>query len=136
MKLLIGIDPGVKTGFAVWGQGELHLVKSAMAVEVEEYIKSRIPIHGVKVRIEDARLRRWLGDNETEVQRKKQGAGSVKRDSQRWEEFCKHHDIEYRLIAPRNNKTKLKSDKFKRYTGWAGITNQHGRDAAMLVYGG
>jgi len=31
--------------------------------------------------------------------------------------------------------TKLTADQFKRITGWHGRTNEHGRDAAMLVFG-
>ena len=133
MNLLIGIDPGVQTGIAVWGQGELQLVKSGSAVEAENYILSRLDLHTVKLRIEDARKRTWYGKAGPE---RKQGAGSIKRDSQRWQEFCEHHELEFQMIHPKNNTTKLKADKFKRYTGWAGKTNEHSRDAAMLVYRG
>lgn len=136
MKLIVGIDPGVKTGVAVWAQGELVVVKSGYALEIEEFILRRTRKHDIQVRIEDARQRKWFGSNEEKVQQKKQGAGSVKRDSQRWEEFCKHHNIGFTLIKPKSNKTKLKAPAFKSLTGWVGQTNEHGRDAAMLVFGG
>ena len=37
--------------------------------------------------------------------------------------------------APKDNKTKLNADQFSRITKWEGRTNEHGRDAAMLIFG-
>ena len=31
--------------------------------------------------------------------------------------------------------TKLSAEQFRRITGWTEQTNEHGRDAAMLVFG-
>ncbi|MBL4865283.1 MAG: hypothetical protein JKY67_02780 [Pseudomonadales bacterium] len=133
MNLLIGIDPGTNTGLAVWGQGELLLVKSGTAVEVESYILDRLKTHGVKLRIEDARKRTWFGKAGRE---RLKGVGSVNRDCSRWQEFLEHHEIEFSMIHPKNNRTKLSAFEFKRLTGWAGRTNDHARDAAMLIYQG
>lgn len=132
--ILIGIDPGVKTGIAIIKNGALNLVEAVKAVEAEIQVLSlsaRSPIH---VYVEDARLRKWFGANNKNVELKKQGAGSVKRDCKRWEEFCNHHQINYTMIAPKNTATKVTSDYFKNLTGWMTRTNEHGRDAAMLIY--
>ncbi len=133
MKTLIGVDPGVNTGLAVYSEGKLQLVESCTAVKAECFIlKAFSDSEFVTVYVEDARQRTWYGSKGREVL---QGVGSVKRDSQRWEEFCNHHKIQYNLVHPKNNKTKLKSADFKKITGWAGRTNEHGRDAAMLIFG-
>lgn len=44
-------------------------------------------------------------------------------------------DIPYELVAPRDNRTKLSALQFRNLTGWPARTTEHGRDAAMLVYG-
>jgi hypothetical protein len=130
----IGIDCGVNTGFAVWSAKEVKFVKVAS-----------IPIHkalfevkkafdsgkNLKVYIEDARLRKWFGSRSNE---KLQGAGSVKRDSKIWEDFCKDYQIPYELVNPKDNKTKLDAKQFKAYTRYEGVTNEHSRDASMLVF--
>lgn len=130
----IGIDCGVNTGFAVWSAKEMKFVKLVC-----------IPIHkalfevknafdngkNIKVYIEDARLRKWFGSNSND---KLQGAGSVKRDSKIWEDFCRDYEIPYQLISPKDNKTKLDSKQFKIYTKHQGSTNEHSRDAGMLVF--
>lgn len=84
--------------------------------------------------IEDARKLRWGGYNKGNTQRL-QGAGSVKRDSQIWEDFANKHGFKFKLVSPKANAKKLDADKFNRLTGWVGQTNGHGRDAAMLVWG-
>ena len=42
--------------------------------------------------------------------------------------------VPYKAIAPAQNRTKVPADKFKALTGWQGRTNEHARDAAMLVW--
>ena len=64
-----------------------------------------------------------------------QGVGSVKRDCSIWEEFLKHHGLEYRALRPQRGGTKWDAADFKRITGWAKRTSGHGRDAAVLVFG-
>ena len=133
--ILIGIDCGVNTGFARSFDGVLCEVKTYTIIEAMadllHYCKNgREPV-GVKIYIEDARKRKWF----TGGREKAQGVGSVKRDCQIWQEFCEHYGFEFELVAPKNNRTKLNAAQFKQLTGWQGRTNEHGRDAAMLVWG-
>ena len=53
--------------------------------------------HEIKLRIEDARLRKWYGNAGRE---ELQGAGSVNRDASIWETRCKEQRIDYRTISP------------------------------------
>jgi hypothetical protein len=59
----------------------------------------------------------------------------VKRDCQIWEDYLTDLRIPFEMVAPKNNATKLTAEQFRRITGYEGKTNEHGRDAAMLVYG-
>lgn len=128
----IGIDPGVTTGIAMLHKGELTYVASMQACEAERMVLLTMENGPVFVWFEDARMRQWFGSKGREVL---QGAGSVKRDCQRWAEWLLMNQIPHDKVAPKNNRTKLTADKFKKLTGWQGRTNEHSRDAAMLVFG-
>lgn len=139
--LLIGIDPGTKTGFAVWDRtiNAFTEVKRfpihAALLRVKE-IANRYPDGAVAVVFEDARLRKWYGTHTAKKDRAKlQGAGSVKRDSKIWEDALRDWNIPFAKVAPKDNITKMDAEPFRRLTGYTGRTNEHGRDAAMLVYG-
>ena len=91
----------------------------------------------IRVVAEDARQRRWIPRESSwsEVKGRAQGAGSIKRDCQIWEDFLVAHGIRYEMQPPRKGMTKWTSEAFARVTGYAHRTSNHGRDAAMLVFG-
>ena len=130
--LLIGIDPGVCTGMAIGRDGRLESIVTGLACEIEMQVKFHADMEDVFVYFEDARMRQWFGKSGRE---KLQGAGSVKRDCQRWQEWLEMNNIPHCKVAPKDNKTKLNADQFSRITKWEGRTNEHGRDAAMLIFG-
>jgi len=138
--VIVGIDPGVHTGVALWDTSERRLlvvtccgIVEAMEMLHAFHVSRRISI----VSIEDARQRRWIPRERDyrQIKGRAMGAGSVKRDCSVWEEWCRYHGIEFNPIPPRNNRTKLTALQFAGITGYDGRTNEHGRDAAMLVYG-
>lgn len=133
-EIVIGIDCGVSTGFAVWNKTDKRFdeiatlkIHDAMFRVKQMYDKG----YKLMVRVEDARLRKWFGNAGKE---QLQGAGSVKRDAKVWEDFLVDYKIPHEMVAPKNNKTKLSKDVFARLTGYSGLTSVHGRDSAMLVY--
>lgn len=133
----IGIDPGKKTGFAVWDNDAKYLAEvSTMSItQAMEKVRMMAAILGrenIRMYIEDARKRKWYGRTGRE---RLKGAGSICRESTIWDDFCRELGVEYRMIAPRHNTTKLKDAQFKTITGWQGRTSDHARDAAMLVFG-
>ena len=137
MKILIGIDTGVHTGFAVaFDHGEggvLQRVESLSITQAMQCVLEYEDEHDLKdimLYIEDARKRTWF----TGGREKAQGVGSVKRDAQIWEDWCKEQELNYLMIHPAANATKTKADVFKKRTGWIERTNEHARDAAMLVF--
>lgn len=138
----IGIDTGVNTGFAVWGTEkqafdriECLKIHAAMKIVLNTILAN--PFIETVVRFEDARQRRWIPDTH-DIRRemgRRQGAGSVKRDCQIWEDFLSDNGVRFEMIAPKNNATKMNGDVFKNLTKWPKRTNSHERDAAMLVFG-
>lgn len=139
-RYFIGIDPGVNTGVGVWDAVDKQfLMVSSMSIidaikKVEDFNSSHLG--SLLVRVEDARLRKWFGnDTDAAIKKRIQGVGSVKRDCTIWEHFLKDKNIPYEMVHPKNNMTKLSQIEFKRLTGYSRITNGHGRDAAMLVLG-
>lgn len=133
--LVVGIDPGVLTGLAVWDKfrRELRVVASmgAMAAMAQVSGLNRDGcLRGVV--FEDARLRTWFGIKGREAW---QGAGSIKRDCSLWEEFLRLHSIEFKAVSPRQKGSKLDAAAFERLTGWPHRTNEHSRDAGLLVFG-
>lgn len=136
MKIVIGIDTGVNTGYAVWSNIENKLieVETLMIHQAMDGVLEYHKLYGkdLLVRFEDARQRVWFGSSGRE---KLQGAGSVKRDSGIWEDFLKDNLINYESVAPSNNTTKTNAATFKALTKWNKRTSEHARDAAMMVFG-
>jgi len=104
------------------------LVHNAM-----RFIENISENYTVHVRFEDARQRKYFGNSGRE---KLQGAGSVKRDSKIWEDFLTDLNISFDMPSPKEKGIKVDEAYFLKLTGWKGKrTSQHGRDAAMLIYG-
>lgn len=137
--IYIGIDPGTHTGMAVWDSGEgrfLTLETLPIHRALDRVLRiSTARDNAIRVVFEDARQRKWYGRTESEVRRKIQGAGSVKRDCAIWEDFLKDYGIPFLTVKPGRVATKVTPSWFKTLTGWEGRTSEHSRDAAMLVFG-
>lgn len=135
MKILVGIDPGTQTGYAVWHKTEGKLLEVAAFTVIQAMDKVlKIGVENiVELRFEDARKRKWFGSKGREAL---QGAGSIKRDCAIWEEFCTFHGIKFKVVPPQKGATKWDAKTFERVTGWKGRTNEHARDAGVLVFGG
>lgn len=138
---IIGIDPGGTTGMCIYHKAEkrIKVLTSGTMLDciytLDLYYKdiSRQAFF----RIEDARLRKWIPKEKTESAERgrREGAGHVKAHCAIWEDYCKRNHIAYELVAPKNNKTKVTAAYFKKLTGWDKQTNNHERDAALLVVG-
>ncbi len=139
---IVGIDPGVKTGFAEWiipstGQGVLrHVDTLRIDQAMARIICSPVP---ALVVFEDARKRKFFNAERDARQRLKpgvrEGVGSVKRDCGIWEDFLRAQNIPFVAQPPKVGMTKRTHEQFERMTGWSGRTSEHARDAAMLVWG-
>lgn len=141
--IYIGIDTGTNTGIAVWDNRQRSFISvGCVAIHkalkiVEEYHQKALEA-GTRciVRVEDPRQRTWFKQMPREEERKKlQGVGSVKRDASIWEGFLSDMGVWFEMVAPKRNVTKLTHERFVAITKWKGRTNEHKRDAAMLVFG-
>lgn len=135
-SIMVGVDPGVSTGLALWDRLRQKLV-SVDTVMIHEAWHAVLSLHLAgalhSVTFEDARLRTgYFGKNSRE---KQQGAGSVKRDCKAWADFLGSHGIAYRAISPLSKGAKVDAKRFAVLTKWEGRTSEHGRDAGMLVFG-
>ena len=133
MTLFVGIDPGVTTGFAIWDAADQKFISVSSNDIVQAMLRvERIHRNGSlhSVTFEDARLRTWFGSKGREAL---QGAGSIKRDCQIWANWLGYIGCAYKSVSPKEKGPKVSAESFKAMTGWQGQTNEHGRDAAMLV---
>lgn len=137
--IFIGIDPGTETGIGYKipeGNGVKSL-KIHNAMVFVNYLVANYPDRPVFIRVEDARKRKKFGANSTF---KQQGAGSIKRDCKIWEDFLKDLQkqypgrVEVQFLHPIKGGTKMPSGVFRRTTGITGRTNNHERDAYMLIH--
>lgn len=135
--IYIGIDPGIKTGFAIICNDQ----KEALTVTIhnafpliKQLLKRDDKIH---VRVEDARKRKWFGVKSKD---KQQGAGSIKRDSKIWEDFLtelsskKDSKLTFEMLHPIKGGTKINKVLFKKISGITKVTSEHARDAYMLIH--
>ena len=127
-KVLIGVDPGTHTGFAVKKYGEWQTIETTTIFEALSIVVN-YRHDDVLVRFEDARLRTFFGKSGRE---KLQGAGSVKRDCAIWEEVLTMYSIPFQRIHPKYVKA-ITAEQFKALTGWPGQTSIHAREAAWLI---
>lgn len=136
----VGIDPGKHTGFAAWCD-DTRKLSSCKALLIHEAMDEVLQLHRAgqlhSVTFEDARLRTWFGGADARQAKSgagvREGVGSVKRDCTIWADFLGAHGIAYRAVKPQAGATKWTAEQFQRVTGWAGRTNEHARDAALLV---
>lgn len=135
---VVGIDPGVHTGYAEWDAEARRLI-ACHALKIHAAMWSVLALQRAgelsHVVFEDARLRTWFGSHGVKADRDRlMGAGSVRRDSQIWSEFLADAGIPFRALSPKEKGAKYDAAQFARITGWKAKTNEHGRDAGMLCY--
>lgn len=137
-KIVIGIDPGINCGIAIWNtkRKEFDFISSCHIWVLFDRINNHYEQHGsgLLIRIENPNT--WVPFKSiTQNNSRLQGAGAVKQTYKHIIQYLDYHNIEYQNVRLQGSLKKLSSAKFKQITGWAEPTNEHGRDAAMLVYG-
>lgn len=140
----IGLDPGQSTGVAIWDSSKKEFLTIRTcdfwdAISVLMDAKDRHIDLMVTLENPDANKPVFRGkfaahvDNNRKMDKIAQNIGSNKRDGQLLAEFCANAEIPVVLVTP--TKGKYTRETFEKLTKYTKPTSQHGRDAAMLVWG-
>lgn len=150
MNLLywIGIDPGVKIGYALWSVPDKRIVSLHTFHEFNLF-RNHLQVFNsawegqIKVALEDTTLKNHIWDGKgrpspDEVRKLLKVARNVGMNQGACREI-KHLlewlKISYLAIRPGDSPTKVEEGFFKKLTGWTGKVTEHSMDAAMLVVG-
>lgn len=157
-KCFIAIDPGAVTGIAIWTGQNLRL-KSGNFFEalyfLDEYVFDDLIANKKdfeiiiedpnKVKLTFRRKQHKQGENTVGMNdRKAQNVGMNKRDAQLWILWCEHNRLKHKAIKPlqktlngRNlwggSNGKISQDEFEEKLGINIKTNQHCRDACLIL---
>lgn len=134
--LIVGIDPGVATGFARWNTTTQRFEDIATMPIHRALLAALMPSPDLVI-FEDARLRQFF-TRDAKVAKYgagvREGVGSIKRDCGIWEAFLTDKGVPFIARKPQRGATKWTAAHFATITGWTGRTSEHARDAAVLVY--
>jgi hypothetical protein len=142
--LIIGIDPGNVTGVAAFtrdGGLQLKSFRHTNMLLWLDMISTEQQPQNIRVYFEDSRLQKsnWsaYGQSPRAAAKIGRNIGSVDAKCTDIERLCRSLEIPATPIAPlkkgRNGK-KVGPEDFARITGFAARTNQHCRDACMVMW--
>lgn len=150
-KVYIAIDAGATTGCAIY-DGQLKLCSGSfwhIVYKMEAYIYDDLKVNQIDfhIYIENPNKNKITFRRNTHIQindRKSQNVGMNKRDAQLWIEWCKFNNLPHTEIKPLRKKVnglyiwkgidgKITHDEFIKLTAYKGKTNQHERDAALIL---
>jgi hypothetical protein len=133
LVVIIGIDPGKTSGIAIASdRGELEHVFDGGFWDVIDTVVNHPGAH-VVVELPTTK-HVWHGAAKTKgaIQRTGVNVGSCIREAELIVDYLKRNNISHKTVIPQG---KRDSAYFSKVTGWSGRTNQHMRDAAMLIFG-
>ena len=125
------------------GNDKIAPALHAIGVEIDNFKKAApaeqfVMVAEALAKIEDPATRAAAASDifGKNAKAKQQGAGSVKRDCTIWADFLGGHGIPFKTVSPLKKGAKVDAATFIKLSGgWQGRTNEHGRDAALLVLG-
>lgn len=137
----IGVDPDTdKSGFSVWDQGRQefdHIGKETFFDLTEKILILREFEISVFVEAgwlnKKSNFHRRKGQSKSVGEKIAKAVGANHQIGKLIVEFCNKNSINVTEVRPTSKK--LKSDEFKRITGYKKRTNSEMRDSAMLVFG-
>ena len=131
---IIGIDPGYNTGWATYHDGKLVSLRTIQPSEMAAALALEQPS---RVIFEDSRLTSFMF---TTVKSRPVALNMARKVGQvdAWcrliTDICAELNIPAHGISPKAKGKKLDAKEFARITGWAGPSNEHTRDAAMVAW--
>lgn len=141
-RYYIGVDPGRKTGYALWDSEKRKLVEIYTWTfwRLFDYVHPRFNPDNTAIVIEDPSQNRPTfyreGATRREMEKISQNVGANKEHAILLIERFESLGFEVLRVRPsKKTQTKLTAKAFERITGYSERTSEHARDAAMLVYG-
>lgn len=134
MTIVLGIDPGASTGFALFVDGVLKSLSTGAPSDVHSVIALHAP---TLVVFEDSRLTSptWSRSVSRQAMLKiARNVGMVDGCCAMVTQACDALQVPCRGISPKHKGRKLDATSFAAVTGWSRRCNQHERDAAMVAY--
>ncbi|MFC4927835.1 hypothetical protein [Delftia deserti] len=135
---VLGIDPGTHTGLAWFDDGALRALEE---IAPEDMVFRLLEEKPALVIFEDSRKGGSWTARGSQAKRAKmdRNVGEVDAWCKQIEAACKRQGIACFGMAPsakagRAHGAKIDAATFNRLTGWAGRSNQHQRDAAMIAW--
>jgi len=134
-KYAIGIDCGINNGTAIWNR-QLKEFQCICTIELHRLFELLKDIKNKNesdftVYIENPNTYKIFTNPNPSQQ---QGAGAVKQTYKHIIQFLEFESIEYIPTKVQGNLKKLDRKTFEKITKWSKLTNEHGRDAAMIVF--
>lgn len=133
MNIIIGIDPGVSTGCAIYRAGQLTELRTIGPHEINVLLTEMQPN---RVVFEDSRLQShtWSkAPSRAAAAKMARNVGEIDAWCKLITALCEQLGIAAHGISPKSKGAKLTAEQFAVVTGWAGRSNQHERDAALVA---
>lgn len=133
---VIGIDPGVNTGVAVYEDGSLVHLETIQPMEYPMLLSS-YAMEPLFICFEDSRLQShvWIPSQSkgvaASISRK---IGMVDAMCFMLEGLCLQYGVAFFKVSPKQKGIKVDAELFKKLTRWDKRSNQHERDAAMVAW--
>lgn len=134
MTGIVGLDPGSNTGLAVYSAGRLAELRTIAPHEIERVLAELKP---ARVVFEDSRLQShtWTTSaSRAAAAKMARNVGQVDAWCVLITAVCERLGIPAHGISPAGKGRKLDAVRFTALTGWAGRSNEHERDAAMVAW--
>ena len=134
MSVILGLDPGVHTGLAVFQRGELVELATISPASIYSALVQWSP---KRVIFEDSRLQShsWTTHAARAAALKMaRNIGEVDGYCRIIVDYCELLGIMAHGVSPKGKGAKMDADSFRELTGWQGRTNQHERDSAMVCW--
>lgn len=133
---ILGIDPGASTGLACYDDGVLTWLRTIEPHTTEHILRHHLPM---RVVFEDSRLEKRAWNARTKnaygaALATARSLGQVDAWCNLITAVCADLGIPAHGISPTAKGAKLDAEAFALVTRWAGRSNQHERDAAMVAW--
>lgn len=131
---IMGIDPGVQTGIAIYRAGQLSELHTIAPHEIAGCITGNKP---GRVIFEDSRLTSFMFTqvkSRAAALKMARNVGEIDAWCRLITGVCGELGIACHGISPKGKGAKVDAAEFARMTGWLASSNQHVRDAAMVAF--